>query len=192
MTEKLDEGSIRQLAELYGEPAIWTREFTARSPGFAGWVRRLVKRDGEVVLIVPRPNGRVLLHTKPYYPGGVHRLPTGGIRPGERPDDAARREAFEELGFQPKKLVFIGVLQNRIWVNGSGLLYPSFVFKTEEMSGAPQPTDPDEPISGYSEVEVEELEKVARQLRELPEDWREWGEFRAALHEILGEALGRV
>ena len=62
------------------------------------WAALERDRRAEVVLILPRPGGRLVLITKPDYPGGVYRLPTGGIDPGEFVLAAASREALEESG----------------------------------------------------------------------------------------------
>ena len=56
-------------------------------------VREKERRMGiadEVVMVVPRPGGKVLLHTKSFYPPGTYRLPTGRLRLGESPEAANR------------------------------------------------------------------------------------------------------
>lgn len=158
-------------------------------PDFGNWVRKLMRRRGEIVLVVPRGEGRVLLHTKPHYPPEIYRLPTGGIHLDEAADEAARREVFEEIGFKPQELLLVGVLDNLFLVDGNKLEYPSYVFKTEAYMRTPQPTDPNEPISGFREANSTELRDVARHLRGLPGGWSDWGKFRAAAHEWLAEYL---
>ena len=49
-------------------------------------------------MVIRRPNGRILLSIKTFYPRGAYRLPTGGIHPGEGVHDALVREAHEETG----------------------------------------------------------------------------------------------
>lgn len=185
----IDEQEIAQLARLYGEPARAHFEFTPRAPTFCDWVRRLTRRRGEIVLVVPRGNEQVLLHTKPHYPENVYRLPTGGIRQGEGAADAARREGYEEIGFAPQTLRLLGVLENIFWLNGAQVIYPSLVFQTEEFTRTPQPTDTDELISGFMDADALELRVVAHYLSSLPAHWREWGAFRAAAHTWLAEQL---
>ena len=51
--------------------------------------------------------GRVLLIRNPYGPMKWD-LPGGGVRRGERPEDAARREVFEEVGLPLTKLRPLG------------------------------------------------------------------------------------
>ena len=52
----------------------------------------------EVIMVLPRPNGRVLTLTKSFYPTGTYNLPSGGIQPGETPEQAFLREVAEETG----------------------------------------------------------------------------------------------
>lgn len=180
---------IADLAQQYGAPERETFESRALSDGFATWVMRLTRRRGEIVLVVPRARGYVLLHTKPHYPENVYRLPTGGVHQGEAADDAARREGFEEIGFHPQTLRLLGVLENVFWVRGQKLLYPSFVFETEPFHATPQPTDPDEAISGFMDADAIELLATAHYLESLPGQWREWGAFRARSHRWLAARL---
>lgn len=182
----------RELVELerrFGAFERATFEYRYLSLGFAGWVKKLTRRRGEIVLVVPRRKGRVLLHTKPHYPDEVYRLPTGGIHPEEDAVDAARREGYEEIGFKTKEFKLLGVLDNMFWVNGERIEYPSFVFETPTLKGKPKPTDSDEAISGFRNADVDELRVTAALLEALPMQWREWGRFRAASHLWLADRM---
>ncbi len=61
-------------------------------------VGKVSRCNGEVVLAIRRPDGRLLLHTKPFYPPRTWRLPSGGTRPQEGLEEAACRELGEETG----------------------------------------------------------------------------------------------
>ena len=115
----------RTLRKRYGDFERATFEYYPLTPGFADWVKRLMRRRGEIVLVVPRGDGQVLLHTKPHYPEGVYRLPTGGIRPDEAAGHAGRREGYEEIGFKSQDLRLLGILDNVFKVNGKSYSYPS-------------------------------------------------------------------
>jgi 8-oxo-dGTP pyrophosphatase MutT (NUDIX family) len=180
-----DEKEIRELAQRYGNPERASFRHVTITPGFREWVRRLTRRRGEVVLVVPRGRGQVLLHTKPHYPPEVYRLPTGGIRTDEAADAAARREAFEEVGWNPRTLELIGVLENTFLIEGNHIAYPSYVFQTEEYLAAPAPKDQEEIISGFRAVDSSGLRTLAHLLSGLPDGWHEWGRFRAASHRWL-------
>ena len=59
-------------------------------------VRVLLIRDGRVLLV------------RHWYAPGVMMLPGGGIKRGEKAEDAARREIREETGFELDKLELLG------------------------------------------------------------------------------------
>lgn len=189
MRNNAREREIAEVARLYGTPQRRTHEIVAHSPDFTRWVVKLTRRRGEIVLVVPRGEGRVLLHTKPHYPDRVYRLPTGGMHPGERIVDAARREAREELGYLGEIVQFIGVLEYVIRVGRNQFEYPSYIIELGEFKGIPQPTDTQERISGFRDAAPNELRQIARQLKTLPGNWAEWGRFRAIPHEILAQLL---
>jgi 8-oxo-dGTP pyrophosphatase MutT (NUDIX family) len=184
-----NESELDSLARRFGAFERKVFEYKTLSPGFAAWVKNLMRRRGEIVLVVPRPAGRILLHTKEHYPENIYRLPTGGIHQGEDVEDAAEREGEEELGFEPESLRLLGVLDNVFWLEGERLSYPSFVFKTELFAKKPKPTDPDEPISGFRDADGDELRLVALTLASLPRQWGEWGRFRSTSHMWLAERL---
>lgn len=182
----LKEKEIDKLTQRFGNFSRETFEYRNLSPGFRLWVKKLTRRRGEIVLVVPR-GAKVLLHTKPHYPLNVFRLPTGGIHPGEDAADAAKREGYEELGFKPQALRLRALIDNVFWFEKSQVSYPSFVFQTQELIEAPAPTDLDELISGFRDVNRSELLQVAAQLQDLPAEWSEWGRFRSAPHTWLAE-----
>ena len=184
-----DKTEFEMLARAYGEFPRATFEFANLSGNFAQWVRKLTRRRGEIILIVPCGAEQVWLHTKIFYPEQVYRLPTGGIHQGEGAEAAARREAFEEIGFHPQTLRLLGVLENFFVIDDKRVEYPSFVFQTEAFTQTPAPTDPDEPISDFSCADKIELRATANLLASLPGQWREWGKFRAASHYWLAEHL---
>jgi 8-oxo-dGTP pyrophosphatase MutT (NUDIX family) len=178
---------LENLTRRFGPFARMRFEHGTASAGFAEWLKKLTKRHGEVVLVVPRGKGGVLLHTKRHYPRGVYRLPTGGVRPGEDPEAAARREAYEELGFKLRGPELVSVLENIFVVNGSELRYPSYVFETPELTKRPRPKDSTELISGFLDADRSGIEAAAEALANLPGPWREWGRFRSAPHRWLAE-----
>lgn len=180
-----DAKELDDLTRRFGEFEAAVFEHRPLSRGFVSWIQRLTRRRGEIILVVPRKNGRVLLHTKPHYPDDLYRLPTGGVHRGEDAADAARREAYEEIGFVPRELKLLGVLENVFWIAEQRVVYPSFVFQTSAYLAAPKPTDTQEIISGFREADAVELRAAALHLSSLPRDWREWGKFRAPPHEWL-------
>lgn len=146
-------------------------------------------RRGEVVLLLRRPDGQLLLHTKSFYPEGVFRLPSGGMLPGESVLGAARREAREEAGLNlrnPRPLGFLSVTFQRGWHRR----YFHSWLVLADVEGDPRPGDTQERISGFRWVPPEALAEVVDQLRALPPRWTDWGRFRALAHEAALRWIG--
>lgn len=157
-------------------------------------LRRLAEKGGpleEVVLVVCRPDGRVLLHTKRFYPEGVWRLPSGRLKEGEPPEAAARREAKEELGFDVVSGQLLGRLNVLLEGEGASLPFASWVFLLAAEGREPAVQDREEEIAGFVWVPVPHLRAVAGQLEALPPPWQGWGKFRAAAHTFVADLLAR-
>lgn len=162
-------------------------------------------RYGEVCMVIRRPNGKLLLSIKNFYPRGAYRLPTGGIHHGERVLDALVREAHEETGLElqvRRFLARIAYLPNAARTSSSKdaePLFHTFAFLLDERGGTLGALDLSERIESWREIEPRELSAVADDLAHLRTDgsesiggdWRAWGEFRAVVHRVVHDALAR-
>lgn len=146
-------------------------------------------RRGEVALVVERPDGGVLLHTKAFYPEGAFRVPTGGIHPDEAVLAAVAREGEEETGLALHVAAFLGLVRYQIARDGATLAFASWVFHLRAPDAEPQALDASEEITAFRWVAVDELPAVARALRRLPPAWAAWGAFRASVHDLAWRAL---
>ena len=77
------------------------------------------RQAAALVLLYPGADGPAVALTVrrddlPHHPGQVS-LPGGRIDPGERPEDAALRETYEEIGVPPADLRLVGSL-SPLWV----------------------------------------------------------------------------
>ncbi len=157
---------------------------TVSAPFFDDFVRSLRRRArrGEVVLLLRRPDGHLLLHTKSFYPEDVFRLPSGGILPGESVADAARREIREETGLNLQNVRPLGLLSVTFRQGWHRRFFHSWLVLAD-VEGDPRPEDAGERISGFRWVPPEALAEVAGRLRALPRGWPDWGRHRALAHE---------
>ena len=160
---------------------------------FGRWRQLLVdkkERRGEVALIVKDSKERILLHTKPFYPEGVVRIPTGGIHADEAVLDGMKRELYEETGFQPLAYNFHALLLYEFKNKNRELSFPSYIFSIKPDSESPEPADESEQISGFFWTTVAELSNVNDRLHALNTSrWGAWGKVRVIPHEIF---LGKV
>lgn len=148
-------------------------------------------RMGEVVLLLRRPDGKLLLHTKSFYPSETYRLPSGGIRPGEEVTEAARREASEETGLSVREPRPLGLLTYTLRDGRRRCFFHSWLV-VADVEGEPNPGDGEERIAGFRWIGPEELGRVAEALRALPPEWDGWGRFRALAHEAAACRLNRM
>ena len=149
----------------------------------------LGKREAEVVLVIRRPNGCYLLHTKGFYPSGTYRLLTGGIKSGEPLLKAVRRELREETGLGGQVERFLAVQHHAFRMAGRSVPFTSYVFMVAGEAGTPAPNDEGENITAFREVALNELIATAEQLEALLVDWADWGRFRASAHRLVVELL---
>lgn len=187
------EAELRALAERFGQPLMIDATIHA---GFVDPVRK-PDRVGEVCMVVRRPNGKLLLSIKTIYPRGAHRLPTGGIKPGEPVLDALVRETLEETGLTTEVCRFLAQISYRDSATHE-VIFHTFAFLLEETGGTLGAIDLGEQIEEYIEVDPSELLRVADSLELLAEEprsgyiqgsWRDWGIFRAVVHRAVYDAL---
>jgi NAD+ diphosphatase len=137
--------------------------------------------------VVPRPDGKILLMTKEFYPQGVYRLPTGRIRQDERPEGALSREVREETGLDLEMDQLLTVLRYTFHCNQQSSTFTSYIYIMKTTEKQPQSQDEAERISGFRYATPPELQEIARNLYNLEPPWDDWGRFRAIAHEVVAK-----
>jgi 8-oxo-dGTP diphosphatase len=161
----------------------------------AHYFNRLLTARGEldtrsgVAMVLPRPGGKVLLLTKSFYPIGVYNLPTGGIHPGETPEQAFAREVIEETGLPSEPREMIGRMDQHCVFEDQSLDFMHYVILGTESSETPHPTDDGESISGYIQAGVDDLRRLAEDMRRLTGMWLGFGRFRATALDFVADWL---
>lgn len=187
---------VVRLANTFGEPR---RADAFITNDFFDPIHR-PDRFGEVCMVVRRPNGKLLLAIKTFYPRGAYRLPTGGIAHDEPILDALRRETEEETGLGTKVRSFLAQIAYRPRSSPDGPpIFHTFAFLLDEVGGTLAARDEEEQIEDYLEVPPSELRAVADRLERLTSassdriggDWADWGKFRAVVHRVVADALGK-
>ena len=150
-------------------------------------------RASEVVMVIPRPGGRILVNTKRFYPAGVFRLLTGGIKLGEDPEKAFLREVKEETGLSAEVDRYLGRIDYDFIYGDERQNFASHVFLAKPTTGEFKPEDDKEEITEFRGVTLMELEEIACKLESLGEiapEWASWGKFRAIAHRFVLEKTG--
>jgi len=143
-------------------------------------------RRGEIAVNIQNKKNEVLLHTKPFYPDDSYRIPTGGIKFGERVLDCLEREVFEETGFKIVEMNFAGLLLYEYQYNKDLLPFSTYMFNIKPDKKKPVVQDLTENISGFKWVNKKELKRTIKHLQSLKEGrWPDWGRMRAVPHVIL-------
>jgi 8-oxo-dGTP pyrophosphatase MutT (NUDIX family) len=146
--------------------------------GMSDYVRALREKIGNDFLFLPSvatlirdEDGRILLvrHVE-----GRWQLPGGAVDPGERPEEAARREAREEAGIEIETTgiagVFGGPEYSITYENGDETGWVITVYDARIVSGVPAPSDDETQDVGWfgpEEIETFEFHPATRRTLEI-------------------------
>jgi len=183
---------LNALIARYGPTACRDVELPLDRSGHDYWLYATERRTrrAEVVMVVQRPDGKVLLHTKTIYPEGVFRLPTGGVTRKEGIEEALEREQWEELGMQLPVQSMPGIVRWQFRSEQQEFSFLSLLFVLKASSGFwPEPQDASEQISGFRWVPAQDLAVIGAQLHPVDYLFPSWGVWRAVPHELLAEAM---
>ncbi len=135
---------------------------------------------------------------KTFYPTGAYRLLTGGINHGEAIFDcpATRNKRGNRAGSRSQTLPRCRCLLTA--ATGEQPVFYTFAFLLDEVGGTLGVIDEDERVEAFLEIEPAELPQHAALLEQLDGprsaqrstgSWSDWGKFRAAIHQLVWEAL---
>lgn len=97
-------------------------------------------RAHDITLYIKKDNGYIFI-AKPFYPPGLFRAPSGGVKPGENYAEGACREALEETGVDIKLVKYILRINVR-FENGPDLIdWTSHIFLADYIRGTIDPRD---------------------------------------------------
>ena len=142
-------------------------------------------RNHDATLYI-RKGDQVVVIAKPFYPPGMYRAPSGGLRPGESFEAGIGREMTEETGCEAALKRFL--LQTSVYFkhDDDDLFWRSFVFLADYAGGDFNHTDHAE-IREVKLADWSEFDIFGRMMRSLDIGGLR---YRAALHEAVVEALG--
>lgn len=100
-------------------------------------------RAHDITLFIFKDN-KLLFNAKHFYPRGLLRAPSGGVKPGESIEAGAKREAYEETGVKIELERFLAQIRVRFVSSDSPddyIDWTSYVFKARYVSGEIDPKD---------------------------------------------------
>ncbi len=97
-------------------------------------------RNSDVTMFIFKDD-QVIVIAKPWYPEGLYRAPSGGIKPGEDLELTAKREAYEETGSEIELERYILRIQVTFTCKGKRKEWTSHIFTTRYLSGDLKPID---------------------------------------------------
>jgi ADP-ribose pyrophosphatase YjhB (NUDIX family) len=183
---------IDELTQRYGEPIVERIILTDDTfkPLSSG-------RVAEVAMVIRRSTGLIVTARKQYYPRHISRLLTGGIEGDETIEAALRREVYEETNLTVRVTRFAAVLNYSRRDAPHRLVFQTFAFLLDEVSGELRNNDSDEQLDAFFEIPADEIVVLGDRLNTLPPDhdheiggtWQAWGAFRSPLHQIMAQIL---
>jgi 8-oxo-dGTP pyrophosphatase MutT (NUDIX family) len=172
---------LEELAALYGTPC--QAQFAI--PVDAAQFERIrsSQKDGrkhDFTLYIIKDD-KIVVIAKHFYPPGLYRAPSGGLRPGEDIYGGIKREAFEETGCEIELERFLLHSEVRFTNNIGVIEWDSFVLQAKYLHGEFKFTDHREirEVRLVSWDEFETFSIIMRQSRN--GGWH----YRAALHDAV-------
>ncbi len=144
-------------------------------------------RRHDVTLYIVKDK-KIIVTAKHFYPPGMFRAPSGGVKKGEEIVDGAKREALEETGCEIDLVRFL-LVTNVLFEHEEDppdeLLWHSYVFQARYLSGDFNFTDTHE-IREVRLAGLEEFPGFAKIMRDMNIGGLR---YRAALHERIAPLL---
>ena len=176
---------IARLAQLYGTPKEWSFDVTVERKEYDR-IRASQRKDRrhDFTVYVVKDN-RIIVIAKHFYPPGLYRAPSGGVKPDEDPEEGMLREVWEETGCEAAIQRFLLRTTVRFHCGEEVIRWHSYVFKATYTSGDFDFTDKNE-IREVKLATLREFETFAELMRSTNVGGLQ---YRAALHEQVAPLL---
>jgi 8-oxo-dGTP pyrophosphatase MutT (NUDIX family) len=177
---------FQAIEKKYGIPRLLSMSFAMNPSEFDMLKASMADgRDSDVTLFIFKGD-KVIVIAKTWYPEGLYRAPSGGIKPGEDMLLSAKREAYEETGVDIELVRYLLRIQVTFTCSQASRSWTSHVFSARYLSGHPHPIDTEE-IEKVSLLSLEELSGLKEKLLKQDSGGLH---YRAALTQAAIEEMG--
>ncbi len=147
----------------YGKPREMVMSFSMNPKEFE-MLQASMKdgRNSDVTMFIFKDD-KVIVISKPWYPEGLYRAPSGGIKPGEDIEFTAKREAYEETGTEIALEKYVLRIQVTFICNEKKREWTSHVFTACYLAGELRPVDTGE-IKKVIQMSLDELSSLKSKL----------------------------
>jgi ADP-ribose pyrophosphatase YjhB (NUDIX family) len=152
-----------EIERKYGTPRELTMSFAMGPAEFEMLKGSMADgRNSDATLFIFKDD-KVVVIAKPWYPEGLYRAPSGGIKPGEDLELSAKREAYEETGAKIELENYILRIKVTFTCGAQEERWTSHVFTAKHLSGDLRPIDTKE-IKKVALMSLEELAALKERL----------------------------
>jgi 8-oxo-dGTP pyrophosphatase MutT (NUDIX family) len=171
--------TFEDIEKRFGVPHQLSMSFPMSPPEFLNLKDSMKDgRNSDVTLFIFKDN-KIIVIAKPWYPKGLYRAPSGGLRPDEDLELCALREAYEETGAKIKLKKYILRIHVTFTSHEDKVNWTSHVFTAKYLFGDLSPIDTRE----IREVNLLSLDVLVALKEKLLESDSGGLHYRAALTE---------
>ncbi len=171
--------TLKDIEQRFGTPRELSMSYPMSPAEFQGLKDSMKDgRNSDVTLFIFKDE-KVIVIAKPWYPKGLYRAPSGGLKPGEDLALCAKREAYEETGARIKLEKYILRIHVTFICNTDKVNWISHLFTAKYLTGDLRPVDTRE----IREVNLLTLDELAALKQKLLENDSGGLHYRAALTE---------
>ena len=171
--------TLKDIEKRYGTPRELNMSYPMNPSEFQNLKDSMTDgRNSDATLFIFK-EGKVIVIAKPWYPKGLYRAPSGGLKPGEDLELCAKREAYEETGTEIEVEKYILRIHVTFTCNEDKVNWTSHLFTAKYLAGDLRPIDTRE----IREVSLLSLDQLAALKEKLLESDSGGLHYRAALTE---------
>ncbi len=182
---------VKALEERLGQPIVRSWEYEIASGEYDvvdGSMHSGRAHDVTFFIRKSEDPGKLVVVSKPFFPSGAFRAPSGAATRGETLEQGALREAHEETGLDIELTRYVARINVRFTSgNRKPIEWTSHIFEARDTGGCLEPIDTEE-ISEARWAGFDELQGPIRRV--LVDSGWDLFRYRVALTDLTVEALG--